>query len=152
MWLNCWFICSKCHLKVYTLLNAHAVIPHICMMVFSQTSSCFVQMHVCTRSMCVCVCVCPKEQESTLRENPPMPHSEKGFSESVMGIMGNMISYGYRMVNLLKPHWSLHAHCCYCPVMEATGECTMGNNQPLFVFVHVSYLYSHRYPCDYGYE
>lgn len=57
-----------------------------------------------------------------------MPHSEQGFSESVMGIMRNMVSYGYRMVNLLKPCWSLHAHSCHCPVTEPTGECTMGIN------------------------
>lgn len=54
-----------------------------------------------------------------------------------------MISYGYRMVNLLKPHWSLHAHCCYCPVMEATGECTMGNNQRLFVCLYMCLTCTH---------
>lgn len=68
-----------------------------------------------------------------------MPHSKRRFSESVMGIMRNMILYGYIMVNLLKPCWSLHAHSCYCPVVKATGECTVGN-QPMCVFVHVSYL------------
>lgn len=52
-----------------------------------------------------------------------MPHSEGGFSESVMGIMRNLISYSDSRVNLSKPSWSLHAHSCYCPPMEATGEC-----------------------------
>lgn len=38
-----------------------------------------------------------------------MPHSERGFAESLMGITRNMILSGYRMVNLLKPRRSLHA-------------------------------------------
>lgn len=80
----------------------------------------------------VCVSYVQKNREHIWR-GPPMPHSERGFSESVMGIMRNMISYGYRMVNLLKPCLSLQAHSCYCPVMEAYRQsvyrqCMMGKN------------------------
>lgn len=83
---------------------------------------CFVCLYVREREwenecVCMCVSVFKRTREHSYR-GPPMPHIERGFSESVMGIRKNIISYSSRMVNLLKPSWSLHAYSCYCPLIQ----------------------------------
>lgn len=89
--------------------------------------------------VCVCLCVFKRTRED-INWGPPLPHSEKGFFlESVTGIMGNIISYGYRMVNLLKLCWSLHTHFSYCPLTEAPCEAEKTRKQGC-VCVSIQYL------------
>lgn len=80
-----------------------------------------VHIHIQTHTIVLfsCVCVCSREQERTLIEALPCHTVRRDFLESVTG---NIISYGYRMVNLLKLCWSLHTHSSYCPLTEAPCE------------------------------
>lgn len=102
-------LCNPTHLNFSVILDVQLFRPDVCC------------LRACVRSHARV----QKNKRAHLERPSVMPHSERGFSESVMGIMRNIISYSYRMVNLLKPRWSPHTHSCYRPTMEENLRRTM---------------------------